>query len=115
MLAAVARITEPVDLAQLDGEGPLWGLASEDLNATLLSWPGGHAIDAHVNAELDVLLIVLGGGGTVRVESRRHAVAAGQAMLIEKGCRRSITAGPDGIRYLSIHRRRGPLQVERGK
>ena len=107
--------TEPVDLAELDGEGPLWGLASDDLNATLLSWPAGHAIDEHVNAGLDVLLIVLDGGGTVHVDGRPHSVGTGEAMLIEKGTRRSITAGPDGLRYLSIHRRRGPLQIERGK
>ena len=107
--------TDPVDLAQLHGDGPLWGLASDDLNATLLSWPAGHAIDAHVNAELDVLLIVLCGGGTVHVDGKPHAVSAGQALLVEKGAERSISAGPDGIRYLSIHRRRGPLQVERGK
>ena len=115
MLAAVSRVTESVDLAQLDGEGPLWGLASDDLNATLLAWSPGHAIPEHVNEERDVLLVVLGGGGTAHVDGTPHAVGAGQALLIEKGAARSIVAGPDGIRYLSIHRRRGPLQVERGK
>lgn len=107
--------TGPVDLARLEGDGPLWGIASDDLNATLLSWPAGHTIDAHVNAELDVLLIVVSGGGTVHVDGKPHAVGADHALLVEKGAVRSISAGPDGVRYLSIHRRRGPLQVERGK
>jgi hypothetical protein len=32
-------------------------------------------------------------------------------MIIEKGRRRRITAGRDGVRYLSVHRRRPPLQI----
>lgn len=34
----------PVDLRRACGIGPLWGLASEDLNATLLSWPAGDGV-----------------------------------------------------------------------
>ena len=33
--------TEPFDLVLPQGEGPLWGLASEDLNVTLLCWGAG--------------------------------------------------------------------------
>jgi len=106
------RPTGPVDLTQLDGEGPLWGLASTDLNATLLAWPPGHQVAEHVNDELDVLVVVLEGGGEVRVDGQEHFVSAGQALLIEKGAARSFTAGPEGLRYLSVHRRRGPLQIE---
>ena len=28
-----------VDLLRLNGTGPVWGMASSDLNATLLVWP----------------------------------------------------------------------------
>lgn len=34
------------------------------------------------------------------------------AILLERGTRRGIRAGADGLRYLSIHRRRGPLQIQ---
>ena len=50
------------DLLQPQGSGPLWGIASNDLNATLLVWPAGHEVAEHTNTELDVLLIVLEGG-----------------------------------------------------
>lgn len=40
-----------------------------------------------------------------------HALARGTALLIEKGSVRAIHAGTEGIRYLTVHRRRGPLQV----
>ena len=100
-----------VDLLSGTGTGPLWGMASRDLNATLLAWPPGHEVAEHANTEVDVLLIVLGGGGVVVVDQRRHVLAPGRALLIEKGSTRAIRAGADGLRYLSVHKRRGPLTV----
>ena len=100
-----------VDLLGPLGSGPLWGLASSDLNATLLAWPAGHSLVEHTT-ELDVLMIVLGGDGVVTIDRRAHAISAGSALLIEKGRARAIRAGAAGIRYLTVHRRRGPLQIE---
>jgi mannose-6-phosphate isomerase-like protein (cupin superfamily) len=101
-----------VDLLGRSGTGPLWGLASTDLNATLLAWPAHHEIAEHVNAELDVLVVVLTGSGSVLVEGEDHELAAGGAILIPRGTRRRITAGDSGLRYLSVHRRRGRLQIQ---
>jgi mannose-6-phosphate isomerase-like protein (cupin superfamily) len=101
-----------VDLLGSTGIGPLWGMASDDLNATLLSWPPGHGVAEHVNAELDVLVVVLAGSGAVTVDGERHEVGAGRAILVPHGASRSIAAAGDGLRYLSVHRRRGPLQIQ---
>jgi mannose-6-phosphate isomerase-like protein (cupin superfamily) len=101
----------PADLTQGEGPGPVWGLASADLNATLLAWPAGEGLAEQVNEERDVLLIVVGGSGTVWLEGVEHAVHAPQAVLIEKGQRFRVSAGNAGIRYVSVHRRRGPLTV----
>src|SRR5262245_42251088 len=38
--------------------GPLWGLASQELNATLLEWGPGEGPAEIVNAERDVLVFV---------------------------------------------------------
>ena len=102
----------PVDLLALAGRGPLWGIASSDLNATLLAWPAGHEVAEHVNGELDVLVVVLEGAGSVLVDGEPHDLAAGSAILIPRAARRRITAGDGGVRYLSVHRRRGPLQIQ---
>ena len=103
---------DPVaDLLSPQGNGPLWGLASSDLNATLLAWPAGHSVVEHT-ADRDVLVIVLGGDGVVTIDRRAHTIGAGSALLIEKGRARTIRAGTGGIRYLTVHRRRGPLQLE---
>jgi uncharacterized cupin superfamily protein len=100
-----------VDLLGRIGVGPLWGMASGDRNATLLAWPPDHEIAEHTNNELDVLLVVLKGDGVAKVDGQEHALLCGSALLVEKGCSRMIRAGADGLRYLSIHKRRGPLRI----
>jgi quercetin dioxygenase-like cupin family protein len=104
-------VSGAVDLLSRKGTGPLWGMASADLNATLLAWPPGHEVAEHTTSELDVLLIVLEGAGTAKVDGREHALVPGSALLVEGGRTRAIRAGPEGLRYLSVHRRRGPLQI----
>lgn len=103
---------EVVDLTAGAGVGPLWGMASAELNATLLDWPAGHEVAEHVNADRDVFVVVLDGSATVTIDAEPHALTAAAAILIERGARRAIRAGAAGVRYLSIHRRRGPLQIE---
>ena len=96
-----------------DGRGPVWGLATADLNATLLSWPPGHVVAEHRNDERDVLLVVAAGSVTVRLDGEPHALGAGQLIVLPRGSLRGVEAGPDGARYLSIHRRRDPLMPRR--
>ena len=77
------RLSAPVDLAgSPSGTGPLWGMQSDELNATLLEWPPGGGVAEHVNDELEVIMLVLAGSARVSL---------------------------DGVRYVSVHRRRGPL------
>lgn len=90
----------------LDGPG---GVASEELNATIMDWPPGHATPEHVNEERDVLLVVLRGSAVVHVDGAEHARAQGEALVIEKGARRFVVAGHNGARVLTAHRRRPGL------
>src|SRR4051794_15469317 len=93
--------------------GPEWGTESEELNATILAWPPGAGPPEHVNDSRDVALVVLEGDGELDVDGTRRTVAAGEVVLLPKGSRRRVVAGPDGIRYATVHRRRGGLQVGR--
>jgi hypothetical protein len=65
-----------VDLLGRTGTGPLWGMACSDLNATLLAWPPGHELVEDSNSELDVLIIVLAGGGVATVDEQEHALCS---------------------------------------
>ena len=102
-----------VDLMAGDGRGPLWGEATGDLNLTLLSWPKGQGPSEHVNDELDVAYVVVAGSGTLVVDGSASELRTGQAVVVPRGANRGFRAGPGGIRYLSVHRRRGGLRIGR--
>lgn len=88
-------------------------LASEELNVTPLSWKAGSGPPEHVNDERDVLVVVLDGSATLSIDGEERELARGETAIVVKGRRRKITAGRGGVRYLSIHRRRPPLQIGR--
>jgi quercetin dioxygenase-like cupin family protein len=93
--------------------GPVWGAASADLNATVLEWPAGEGLAEHVNEERDVLYVVLGGSATLTVDGDPRELQAGEAVIVDKGSRRTLVAGRDGVRYLTAHIRRGGLEIKR--
>jgi quercetin dioxygenase-like cupin family protein len=108
-----------IDLAQLvdegvvdDGAGAAWSLPhGGDLDANLIPLLPDGRIAEHVNAEVDVLVVVWDGGGRMTIDGRVLALSAGIVVLVPRDARRAIEAGPDGIRYLSIHRRRDGLTI----
>lgn len=90
----------------------MWGAESEDLNATLLSWPAGAGPPEHVNEERDVLVAIVSGKASIVLDgNEERLLGVGEALIIEKGRSRRITAGSEGVRYFSAHRRRPPLQI----
>lgn len=109
----------PVDLKALSHEatqgGPQWGLACEDLNATLLWWPDQHTIAPHINNEVDVLVVVIDGSGVIVVNGVENALHAGQTLLIPKGAERAIHSAAPSFCYLNIHRRRRLMPTIGGK
>jgi mannose-6-phosphate isomerase-like protein (cupin superfamily) len=91
--------------------GPTWGAESEDLNATILVWPAGDGPAAHVNESRDVLYVVVEGSVTMAVDGAEQVLRSGEAVIVEKGARRALVAGPEGVRYATAHVRRGGLQI----
>lgn len=85
------------------------GAESEDLDVTMLVWPAGKQIERHVNNEVDVAMVFIEGSAVVTVEAEEISVEAGQVVLVEKGRARSLTAGPEGVRYVTVHKRRRKL------
>jgi quercetin dioxygenase-like cupin family protein len=100
-----------VDLLEARGRGPVWGTATGDLNLTVLDWPEGEGPPDHVNDERDVVIVVVAGSGTVFLDEIAHPIEAGKAVVIPRGARRRLSAGPGGLRYLSVHLRRGGLHI----
>jgi quercetin dioxygenase-like cupin family protein len=92
--------------------GPVWGAESEDLNATLLEWSAGGGPPEHVNDSRDVLYVVVAGSATLTVDDEAREVGVGEATIVEKGASRALVAGPDGVRYVTAHIRRGGLEIK---
>jgi len=92
--------------------GPVWGAASEDLNATILVWPAGEGPAEHVNESRDVLYVVVEGTVELTVDDETHALRQGDALIVPKGARRALVAGPAGVKYATAHLRRPGLEVK---
>ena len=114
---------EVVDVAALPsvppGNGPVvqWS-GSNQLQTNVVTLPPQAHIAAHVEAELDVTLSVLLGSFTLRHgpddDTSVAVVHAPAVVVLLAGTHRSVTAGPAGTTYLTVHRRRtGMLPVVR--
>jgi quercetin dioxygenase-like cupin family protein len=95
--------------------GPVWGAASEDLNATILVWPAGAGPAEHVNESRDVLYVVVAGSVLLTVDGEAQELPAGEAVIVPKGARRSLVAGREGARYATAHLRRPGLEIRGGR
>jgi mannose-6-phosphate isomerase-like protein (cupin superfamily) len=104
---------EVVDARTIVGRGPAWGTATPDLNATVLVWRPGEGQPLHVNHERDVVLVVVDGSGTVTIDDEQRLVAAGMLVVVPRGTTRSIVAHDEGMRCVTVHRRRDGLTIGR--
>ena len=103
-----------LDSAGSGSGGAVWSLPhGGDLDANLIRLDAGAVIGEHVNREVDVLLIVRSGTGELTLDGSGQRLAADSLALIPRGASRAVAAGPEGITYLSVHRRRGPLGITR--
>ena len=90
----------------------VWTLKQgDDINANLVRFPAGSGVGEHVNEEIDVLVVGVSGTGLVQVDGCEHHLRAGTVVLVPKGARRSTKSESGDFAYLSVHRRRGPLQI----
>ncbi len=89
--------------------GVQWSAETDDLDCNFVSWEGGEVIAAHVNAEVDVFIVILSGGGRLSVNEAWTELLPGTASLVPKNASRSIAAGDNGIAYITVHKRRRRL------
>ncbi|OEV10007.1 hypothetical protein [Streptomyces nanshensis] len=93
--------------------GALWKLAESgrQLDANVVHLEPHRQVDTHAEPDLDVLLLVLDGSGTLGTGQGPQELAAGRLLWLPRGSSRSLTAGAEGLRYLTVHRRRPGLQI----
>jgi quercetin dioxygenase-like cupin family protein len=106
-LVDVAALAADAALTQI--AGAVWSLGSADLNINLMRFADGDGVESHVNAELDVLVVVVAGEGVLDVDGRQERLRPGTLAFIPKGAQRAIHAGAGDFAYLTCHRRRPGL------
>lgn len=93
--------------------GALWRLAADgrQLDANLIRVTPDTRVPAHVEPDLDVLLYVVDGGGRLDTGDGEQPLEAGALVWLPRGSRRGVAAGPGGLTYLTVHRRRPGLTI----
>jgi uncharacterized protein (DUF2249 family)/quercetin dioxygenase-like cupin family protein len=104
----------PADAAEPDADGVVWKLQmrERDLDSNVIRLRPGTGIAAHTGPDLDVLVVVLDGGGRLTTERDVVDLRAGALVWLPRRSRRQFDAGPDGLRYLTVHQRRQSLVLD---
>lgn len=99
-----------------DDAGALWRLAEpgRQLDSNVVRLRPGERVDTHAEPDLDVMLLVLSGGGTLTTDEGDQDLTPGTLLWLPRTSRRSLAAdAPDGLCYLTVHRRRAGMQIRR--
>ncbi|MGW8374913.1 hypothetical protein [Streptomyces sp. ODS28] len=93
--------------------GALWRLdePGRQLDANLVHVPPRERIASHTEPDLDALLLVVSGEGTLETAEGSQSFAPGALVWLPHGTARSLAAGRDGMTYLTVHRRRAGMQI----
>ncbi|GAB3175960.1 cupin domain-containing protein [Streptomyces incanus] len=94
--------------------GALWRLAESgrQLDANVVRIPPGRQVDTHREPDLDVLLLVLSGEGSLTAPDGTRPLRAGALTWLPHGSTRALAAGEQGLTYLTVHRRRPGMQIK---
>ena len=100
--------------APADHQGALWHLAQtgRQLDANLIRLPPGATIAPHVEPDVDVLLVAVAGSGTLHTDAGAQALTPHTLAWLARGRRRAVSAGPEGLAYLTTHRARTGLRIQ---
>lgn len=94
--------------------GALWKLAEpgRQLDANVVRIPAAGRVDTHTEPDLDVLLLVLDGAAVLVRTDGERPLRAGVLTWLPHGSTRGVVAGPDGVTYLTVHRRRPGMRIQ---
>lgn len=102
------------DTGDPDAAGAVWNVPvrERDLDSNIIALRPGGTIDPFAGPELDVMIHVLGGTGTLSTERGDLDLSPGALLWLPRRSRRAFTAGPQGLRYLTVHQRRQSLLLQ---
>jgi len=97
-----------------DPSGAVWKLemSQRDLDANVIHLQPDGRIESHQGPDLDVLMHVLAGSGTLVHALDSLPLTSGSLIWLPRRSQRSIAAGADGMTYLTVHPRRPGLSID---
>ncbi|KUJ70514.1 hypothetical protein ACZ90_03745 [Streptomyces albus subsp. albus] len=110
----LARTADLLRESPIDRAGAVWRLSAQprQLDANLIRLAPGGQVAPHVEPDLDVLVYVTGGSGRLAVDGAgAEDLAPGCVAWLPHGSHRALVAGPDGLTYLTVHRRRPGMSI----
>ncbi|MBO1330599.1 cupin domain-containing protein [Streptomyces sp. VRA16 Mangrove soil] len=115
MPAAHVTLADVLAAAEADATGALWRLegAARQLDANVIRLRPRASGTPHVEPDLDVLLFVAEGHGTLHRAGTEEEMTPGTLLFVPRGEQRAVTAGDDGLVYLTAHRRRPGMTIHR--
>ncbi|MER5360043.1 hypothetical protein [Streptomyces sp. NPDC002785] len=110
----LAVLDDLLTAADHDARGALWQLAERgrELDANLVRLPPGAEIGEHQENVLDVLLVVIAGSGRVVTGGGELDLTPTTVAWLPRTSRRALAAGPEGLAYVTVHRRRPGLSIK---
>lgn len=109
----LTELTGLLRQAPADSGGALWRLTDQarQLDANVIRLRPGAEVATHLEADLDVLLLVIDGWGHIELDGHRQHLPPASVAWMPRGVRRAVSSGPDGLVYLTAHRRRQGLTI----
>jgi uncharacterized protein (DUF2249 family) len=86
-------------------------MRERDLDSNIIALNPDEVIEAHAGPDVDVLIHVLDGSGQLETERDSLTLRAGSLLWLPRRSRRRFAAGPEGLRYLTVHQRRQSLTL----
>ncbi|GAA1487464.1 cupin domain-containing protein [Brachybacterium sacelli] len=107
-------LTNTSDQPEEPRRGAVWSIAESDreLDSNLIRLPAQGIIEPHVGAEVDTLIHVVRGGGTLVTVDCEEPLRPGDVALLPRRTTRGFRAGEQGLEYLTVHRRRQSLRIQ---
>lgn len=110
-------LADTTELAASVGEpgvsGAVWRLQEEEreLDSNVIALPPEGGIGSHIGPDVDVLIHVIAGTGRLTTELDTIDLEPGAIVWLPRHSRREFTAGTEGLRYFTVHRRRQSLAL----
>lgn len=81
------------------------GVERSDLDWNIITLAPNSGIGTATQADADVLIHVLSGSGRLTTEGGTIPLASGALLWLPRRLRPQFTAGPDGLRYLTVNQK----------